>query len=232
MCVQVKYDLPATFFLSTGYIGTPKVFWFDWVVYMLSQSSNVTLYSDLFDQPIKLNGNVLERRSAAHRILARLKILPDDERRLRIQEIEDALEIVQPPDGFLQSHAMTWSQVSEMAANGIELGSLTVNHPILANMDEHSMYLELLQSKEQIEQNTGQAVNVVAYPVGGKKAFNEKVKSAVRKAGYTLACSYIPGTNMCTSLDHYELKRLHVERYVNRPMFESMIAVPELFGRA
>ena len=227
-----QYGLPATVFLSTGYIGTKKVFWFDWVVYMLSHTSNVTLYSQLFDEPIKLNGNVQDRRLAAYKSLAKLKVLPDTDRKVLIAEIESALDIEQPQEGFLHSRALTWSQVKEMAENGIEIGSHTVSHPILSNLNADEMYTELRSSKEEIERHTGEEVNVLSYPVGGKRSFNDKVKSAVRRVGYKLACSYIPGTNMCASLDVFELKRLHIERYVDRAMFTSMIAVPELFGRA
>ena len=42
-----KYDLPATFFITTGFVGTDKIFWVDKVEHMINYSKSTILELDL-----------------------------------------------------------------------------------------------------------------------------------------------------------------------------------------
>ena len=75
-----------------------------------------------------------------------------------------------------------------------------------------------------------QISQVFAYPVGGEEAFNDKVRAAVRFAGYRLAASYISGVETPAQWDAYALRRLHIERYLDPNYFRALLAVPELFA--
>ncbi|MEM3030627.1 MAG: polysaccharide deacetylase family protein [Candidatus Micrarchaeia archaeon] len=77
---------------------------------------------------------------------------------------------------------MTWEQIKEIGDSGlVEIGSHSVSHRNLANMDEKSIMEELRKSKEEIEKHIGKKVRVFAWPYGEAPLNAEKL---VKKAGY------------------------------------------------
>ena len=102
---------------------------------------------------------------------------------------------------------LDWGQVVYMARNGFEIGGHTRNNAYLpAAKDNTELLDEIKGPKEDIEAHTGIKVRFFCYPLG---AFNEKVKSAVKLAGYKGACTTNRG-NALLNNDVYELKRVKV----------------------
>ncbi len=62
---------------------------------------------------------------------------------------------------------MTADELREMQANGMAIGSHTVNHENLADMTDVEIEFELRQSRESLERLLGRPVCTLAYP-GGK----------------------------------------------------------------
>ncbi len=62
---------------------------------------------------------------------------------------------------------MTADELREMQANGMAIGSHTVNHENLADMTDAEIEFELRQSRESLERLLGRPVCTLAYP-GGK----------------------------------------------------------------
>jgi peptidoglycan/xylan/chitin deacetylase (PgdA/CDA1 family) len=79
---------------------------------------------------------------------------------------------------------MSWSQIRELAAHGIEIGSHSHRHPQLDTLSEASARTEIATSKQLIEDGIGQAVEAFAYPHG---YHSRTVKRLVREAGYEVA---------------------------------------------
>lgn len=226
--VLKSLGVPATFFIATGYIGQSRTFWFDWFFYLCGEAKRrgVSVRIDSTEFNFADEQGDASRRAA----LAQLWVVPDGERRAAIRRLEAALALDQPEDGFSRSRPMMWEDVQEMAAHGMEIGSHTVSHPILTTVDDDGLYDELGKSKQDLEQRLRRPVDVIAYPVGGPQAFNGRVQRAVRDAGYRLGVSYVSGTNERRRLDRFALKRLHVERYIDRAQFSAALALPEVFG--
>lgn len=59
---------------------------------------------------------------------------------------------------------LTWSDVRELHAQGIQFGSHTVTHPDMRSLGPNQIEYELGYSKEMIEQKLGAAVTSFAYP--------------------------------------------------------------------
>jgi peptidoglycan/xylan/chitin deacetylase (PgdA/CDA1 family) len=59
---------------------------------------------------------------------------------------------------------LTWREVRELHAAGIQFGSQTVTHPDLRSLGPEQIDYELGYSKETIEQNLGASVESFAYP--------------------------------------------------------------------
>jgi len=68
-----------------------------------------------------------------------------------------------------QAGRMTWSQLSEMLAHGMQMGSHTVHHLDLARLlriSEQEVQQELQQSKLTLEMNLGIVIQQFCYPFG------------------------------------------------------------------
>jgi peptidoglycan/xylan/chitin deacetylase (PgdA/CDA1 family) len=71
-----------------------------------------------------------------------------------------------PPAGLGKRAMLTWEQVSDLAAAGIEIGAHTRNHPDLRWLSAPESEEEIVASREVIEDRLGQAVESFAYPFG------------------------------------------------------------------
>ena len=226
-----RLGVPATFFLSTGYIGTNRMFWFDWVVHalMCTPLTEVALVS--LNTTLDLRAGDAARRAAARKLLLLLKRTSESTRQKTIVELQQIVRIENSAAEGAQNAPMTWGQVREMSAAGMEFGSHTVSHPILSTIgDPIRLRDELQSSKTIIEQETGRTVLSLAYPVGGPDALNAEVVQATADAGYRFAFTYQPGVNRLSMEKRFHLKRLQVERYTTRDMFSAAIELPEIFA--
>jgi len=77
-------------------------------------------------------------------------------------------------------------ELREMSSAGMEIGSHTVNHIRLTEVDEDRRCFELEYSRRQIEDALGGQVRSFAYPYG---AWDDTCVAAVRDAGYHSACT-------------------------------------------
>ncbi len=77
---------------------------------------------------------------------------------------------------------LTWGDVRELHAEGIQFGSRTVTHPDLRSMEPEQIDYELGFSKEIIEQELGAAVESFSYPF----PFPEEDRDFARYIGDTL----------------------------------------------
>jgi peptidoglycan/xylan/chitin deacetylase (PgdA/CDA1 family) len=86
---------------------------------------------------------------------------------------------------------MTWDEVKELDAAGMEIGCHTMTHPYLTRIkDDATLRREIFGAKQRIEQHIGKPVTSFAYPFG---QYNERVVAIVKEAGFTSARSTWPG---------------------------------------
>lgn len=81
---------------------------------------------------------------------------------------------------------MRWDELRDLADSGIEIGSHTVSHPHLVELDDHTLERELLDSRLRIEDELGRPCRYLAYPFGEEDG---RVRVAARAAGYEAAFS-------------------------------------------
>jgi peptidoglycan/xylan/chitin deacetylase (PgdA/CDA1 family) len=84
--------------------------------------------------------------------------------------------------------SLTWQQVQEMIAAGLEFGAHTYSHPNLALLGHRQLEWELKQAKEILEERIRQKIDGFAYPFGKpRRHFNALTLAMVREAGYRYA---------------------------------------------
>lgn len=227
-----RHKVPAVIFVATDYMDRHSTFWFDEFVHDVLHTKADALTLD--GATVTLAGGAPARREAARRVLLRLKTVSEEQRLEILAQLKQQLGVpaIAPGRQLGLNGPMSWSQVQALAKAGIEIGSHSVSHPILSKVGSEQLRRELVDSKEAIERHTGEPVVSMAYPVGGKSAYNDDVVAAVRAAGYRFAFTYGAGPNRPDHFDPYRMRRLAVERYVTRNRFSAMLAAPSLFAYA
>jgi peptidoglycan/xylan/chitin deacetylase (PgdA/CDA1 family) len=79
---------------------------------------------------------------------------------------------------------MSWDELRTHAAEGIEIGSHTITHAHLVDLDDAGLAREVLEPKHRLEDELGRRCRLFAYPYGEHDA---RVRAAVRAAGYERA---------------------------------------------
>lgn len=126
---------------------------------------------------------------------------------------------------FKGVECLTWSQVRELHAAGIEFGSHTVTHPQLSSVSLQQVEREVRQSKETIENKLGCAVTSFAYPYAfpeTKQSFRESLRAMLTDTGYENGVTTIIGTADGDG-DRFFMKRLPMNSYDNPSFFRAKL---------
>lgn len=96
--------------------------------------------------------------------------------------------------------------IREMSANGMSIGSHTVSHRALGELDNEAALSELVLSRAYLEGMLQKSVDFVAYPKG---SYNESTGTEADEAGYSGGFSVIPGT--CShNISPFVLRRIPI----------------------
>lgn len=80
---------------------------------------------------------------------------------------------------------MSRNQITKVYSDGLlEIGSHTLNHPVLTIVSKNEALVQLAESKKNLESIFGTKVNSFCYPYG---FYNEETTSLVKEVGYTNA---------------------------------------------
>jgi peptidoglycan/xylan/chitin deacetylase (PgdA/CDA1 family) len=226
-----ELGVPATFFVSTGYIDSGLPYHYDWFVHLLSVATVAAIDLPELGHAAPLPAGLRARQRLAQDLISKLKALDDD---AQIQVIDRLARACGMPRvaPVADCRPMSWEQLREMHAGGMEIGSHGVGHRMLAKLDDAALEAEIVGSRDAIGRALGTLARVISYPVGGADAWDGRVVSAARAAGYVAGCSYLAGSNDPRRMDRYGLRRVPVERTTRLDVFRAMTAVPEWFGYA
>jgi len=117
---------------------------------------------------------------------------------------------------------MTAAQLRMWRAAGNELGSHTLTHPNLTELDAESLQHELVASKAALENLVGAPIKHFCYPYGEE---SPRVRRAVAAAGYESATSTRRGLAR-TYDDPYALPRISIDGGKGLLRFALKVATP------
>lgn len=140
------------------------------------------------------------------------------------------------PTGFIGSPSrrrwfrgrpcLTWSEVRELSAQGVQFGSHTVSHPKLYQLSWREIAEELRQSKDRIEQELRTKVNSFAYPYAYPQediVFSKRIAEMLCEQGYEHCATTIVG-RMRADDDPFRMKRLPANSDDDRALFAAKLA--------
>jgi peptidoglycan/xylan/chitin deacetylase (PgdA/CDA1 family) len=86
---------------------------------------------------------------------------------------------------------LTWGELKVLEQRGIAIGSHTVDHLPLADLDSGRAVYELRDSRQALERHLGHPVQWFAYPYGSE---DSRIVALTQEAGYVLAVTTQGGT--------------------------------------
>lgn len=183
-----KHGLNATFFIAIGFLDGGRMF-NDTVIEAIRRFEGDQLDLGSLGLGVVDMRTPSARRKAIDRLLPALKYLPPDERAVKAASIAQLAEVELPADLM-----MTSLQLRDLRAAGMIVGGHTVNHPILARIDDAEAYREIAGGKARLETILGESISFFAYPNGRpEKDYLFKHAVMVQEAGYVGAVSTSPG---------------------------------------
>lgn len=103
---------------------------------------------------------------------------------------------------------MSWDELGELAARGVEVGSHTISHPHLPRLSDADLRRELAGSRREIEERLGRRCRWLAYPYGDD---DPRVHRAAAAAGYEAAFT-LAGKRWADAGNRFALPRVDVYR--------------------
>ncbi|MGH8476791.1 MAG: polysaccharide deacetylase family protein [Methylococcales bacterium] len=94
------------------------------------------------------------------------------------------------PDFSIPFPSMQKHHRRQLLESGMEIGCHTMNHPKLNKIPKQRLNIEIADSKTLLEDQLGSPIATFCYPKG---RYNGKIVERVRNAGYSGACTTMPG---------------------------------------
>lgn len=222
-----KHGIPATFFIPTDFVETGHQMPLDTIDSALKNTSKGSFTIPNTDSVQKIE-TARERYEAALNVRDRFKTLPFEEQSTFVESLSKNLGFASAQDvPELGDHTCfcNWAQLREMAAAGMEIGSHTHRHIILAQSSADIAKKELRISKALIEQHLQQACEHFCYVNGGyPQDGNERTDELVCQAGYLSAC-YMRGGANSKATTPYHLRRHAVGLQTSPQQLEEILGV-------
>ena len=217
-----RYQVPASVFLATGYIGNTRQVWWNEAEGLIDGATGRVEFaggylSGTFDlasvrDKWKLFGEV---RKAA------LFVPP-----LELEQLMKELRGHLPPNGNFSGGGsfLSWEEVRELGRGGlVELGSHTVTHAVATRLPQEAFKQELRESREAIESAAHTEVRSFAYPFGQPEDYSPQTAELLKQAGYQCGLTTDEGVVHPDS-DPFQMKRVSVSGSDSWPTFMGKIA--------
>jgi peptidoglycan/xylan/chitin deacetylase (PgdA/CDA1 family) len=228
--ILCRTGVPATFFISTGFLDSPRLPWWDEIAWMVTHSKKRSIEgcsrfpaSVPFDEP---------GREAAIRTLVRTyKALPSSDTEAYLDYLAESTGSGRSDPRLAEGLWMSWDMVRQMRAAGTCIGGHTVSHPILATLSRQQQKVEIAGCRQRLEEELGEPMSYFSYPVGHSGTFNADTRDCLREEGVRFAFSFYGGTRRFGDWDDYDIRRLGIDRSVSLDLFRATVSLPQVFCR-
>ena len=197
-----KYQLPATIFLVSGYVGKDELFWWNEIEYILYHTKKKKINS--LNLGTFLLTDDKKRLNCLLFLLEKIKRMPYGTKEEYINELKNICH-VKVPSGLGKKMILSWNEIYEMKSNGISFGAHTLTHANLININLEEAEKEISHSKTMIEDKLKTDVISFAYPYGSKY-FNHDIIKLLEKNG--LICAVTTSEKIISKYKFYNLYNL------------------------
>lgn len=224
-----RHGLTATFFLTTGFLDSPFVPWWDEISWMVRNARVDSMPADGW-----LEGagalDLSQQDAAIATLVARCKQLPG-------ARVDAFLDHIAQESGSGRCDVdagelwITWGMARQMRDGGMTIGGHTVTHPVLASVPLDRQREEIDGCAARLKQELGEPMRWFAYPVGARGTFTAQTQQLLRQAGVQLAFSFYGGHGRFSRWDALAVPRVHVGLSHKAELLQAMVLLPRLFAR-
>jgi peptidoglycan/xylan/chitin deacetylase (PgdA/CDA1 family) len=229
--------VPATTFLTTGWLGRTEEFWWDELAEMcLGGTTAVDCTIEIGSrsivlrvppQAVRVRSNWhwssaprTEREHAYLALCTNLRSLEDRERRAALESLRDCFG---KPRVAPSAFPMRREDAFRLIDGGlITIGAHGQTHRPLTSVQPAERRTEIEMSKAECEALTGANVSGFAYPHGD---LDDETKSLVRNAGFAWAVSTRSAALDTTHYDLFELPRLQVLNWTGSELMDALASL-------
>ena len=229
-----KHAVPATVFVSTGYVQSNREYWWDELDRLLLQPGTLP-------ERLELNGlqrafswhltdcqEYSESNHAQHRTWNVSSAPPTERHRLYKALIDFLLPLLPEERLFFLDELKNWAgntttrnshralsptEIEQLADEGlVEIGAHSVTHSVLAELPLTVQRTEIGQSKKDLEDILGAPIKSFAYPFGTLSDYTEETVRLVKESGFEYACSNFRDV-VQPGVDLFQLPRVIVRNW-------------------
>jgi len=226
-----SHRAPATFFVTTGFIDSPRLPWWDEIAWMVRTSPKSTLdVAPYSPSPIPLD--MPDRERAVRALLRVYKSLSSEDTRAYLETVSRATGTGLYGSDGVESLWMTWDMLREMQVSGMVIGGHTVDHTVLARIDPQAQHAQIAGCATRLRAELGTAMDSFSYPVGQRRDFSQATRDCLQRCGVRYAFSYYGGMRNAADWDPYDIRRIAVESDISFDQFRAITLLPGIFGRS
>ncbi len=218
------YEVPAILFVTTQMVNTRQMSWWDIIAYLIKRCEKPFISFGGRQFPM---GD--QRKDAIAFFLLMMRQEQYEHTKYLLNELSEACDVAFPALELQDKEILTWEEIREMAQHQIAIGSHTHSHRVLSTINPSSQKEEMILSKLIIEENIGQPVLSISYPVGELIYITEETPRIASSSGYLLGFTTNTGVNDWQSIQPYGIKR--TARLLEKVATVSLLTVlPGLFS--
>ena len=190
-----EVGLPATFFITTGTIGSSREFWWhelqDLILERNQLPASFTLQDQRFGRTWPTESE--QARGAFYSGIVRVLNEVDTPHRDRLLlQLRIWAGAEAEPSGLHRS--LSVAELRHLAGgDGVTVGAHTVTHTRLSALSRDAQREEIMASKRQLEAWIDREVKVFSYPFGRRCEYDRHSIQLCREAGFTKAAANFPG---------------------------------------
>jgi peptidoglycan/xylan/chitin deacetylase (PgdA/CDA1 family) len=175
-----RYGVPGTVFIASGYVGSGVDFWWDVLEPIAFSPRRPSIGSEQLDD-VHVDWS-LGPEALYFSLYEQLSPYPHARRSALLEELAPLAEPDSP-----SPQTMTPEELLELAGSDlVEIGSHTVWHPRLPELEPVQQLEEMRRSRTDLEEMLGRPVTSFAFPHG---EFTADSIACAREAGFTRVCT-------------------------------------------
>lgn len=228
-----EFNIPATIFLTTDFVGNKNFLWVDRLEYAINNTQVKNLKLRIGDEELSFPLYTKQDKILCDKSLrSRLKWMQNELIGKTIKEVEEKLNVCIAVAKNVPKiyEPLEWEEVCEMIKTSkVTIGSHTHQHLILARYEKAVIQKELIVSKAIIQKETGINTSLFCYPNGAIGDFNAQTKKIIREYGYSCALTTVSGMADEFS-DLFTLKRLSIDNNDLKSFIITMSGLKQLLS--
>jgi peptidoglycan/xylan/chitin deacetylase (PgdA/CDA1 family) len=230
-----KFEISATIFLPTDFVGTHEWFWPEKVAYCVKGMTAgeevcrkgvaiLKKYIDIGQHPARLAcGSEDAGRDFADQVIEHCKSLGQETISELIETVCRELAISPPRERCI----LNWDEVAQMAQGGVSFGSHSRSHRILTQLSLDDVREELKGSQQVLKSRIKSYVPVLCYPNGNT---NSKIEAVAKDCGYSAAVGVRPGFEGKRPGRLFDLHRISIHNDIAAtvPLYSMRLCAPSI----